>query len=112
MGHNHELLQELSGPTKALRESIPDVWGGFAQMHRAAMAEGTIPAAVKELIAVAIGVADQCDGCIAYHARQAARRGATSAQLAEVLGVVLMMGGGPASIYAPRAWEAFAEFSA
>ncbi len=111
MGHNHELLQQLAGPTKTLREAIPEVWGGFAQLHRSAMADGELPAAVKELIALAIAVTEQCDGCIAFHARQAARRGATSQQLAEMLGVVLMMGGGPASIYAPRAWEAFAEFS-
>jgi AhpD family alkylhydroperoxidase len=66
---------------------------------------------VKEIIALVLGVAEQCDGCIAAHARAAARKGATAQQVAEGLGVAMMMGGGPATVYAPRAWEAFKEFS-
>jgi AhpD family alkylhydroperoxidase len=66
---------------------------------------------MKELIALAIAVSTECDGCIAYHARAAAVKGATRDELAEVLGVTLLMGGGPASIYAPRAWTAFDEFA-
>jgi AhpD family alkylhydroperoxidase len=33
---------------------------------------------VKELMALAIATVEQCDGCIAYHAKAAARRGATA----------------------------------
>jgi alkylhydroperoxidase/carboxymuconolactone decarboxylase family protein YurZ len=57
-------------------------------------------------------VVQRCDGCIAYHAKAAARAGATDAEVAELLGVALLMGGGTASVYAPRAWAAFQEFSA
>jgi hypothetical protein len=32
--------------------------------------------------------------------------------VAELLGVALLMDGGTASVYAPRAWEAFGEFRA
>jgi hypothetical protein len=32
--------------------------------------------------------------------------------VAELLGVTLLMDGGTASVWAPRAWEAFLEFSA
>jgi alkylhydroperoxidase/carboxymuconolactone decarboxylase family protein YurZ len=53
----------------------------------------------------------RCDGCIAYHAKGAARRGATREQAAEALGVALLMGGGPASVHAPRALAAFEEFA-
>jgi hypothetical protein len=31
--------------------------------------------------------------------------------VAEILGVTLLMDGGTASVYAPRAWAAFLEFS-
>ena len=31
-------------------------------------------------------------------------------EVAELLGVALLMDGGTASVYAPRAWEAFLEF--
>ena len=60
---------------------------------------------------MAIAVSEECDGCIAFHARGAARAGATSEQVAEALGVAILMGGGPARTYGPRAWAAFAEFS-
>jgi alkylhydroperoxidase/carboxymuconolactone decarboxylase family protein YurZ len=57
-------------------------------------------------------VTQRCDGCIAYHARAAARAGATPGEVAEMLGVAVLMGGGPASVYAPRAWDAYTEFAA
>ena len=43
-------------------------------------------AKVKELMALAIAVVKHRDGCIAYHAKAAARRGATSEEVAEALG--------------------------
>jgi AhpD family alkylhydroperoxidase len=112
MEHNHELQATLRPQVAALRELIPDTWAGFAQLHKSSMAPGELDSAIKELIALAISVVEGCDGCIAAHARGAARRGATRQQVAEALGVTLLMDGGPASIYAPRALAAFDEFSA
>lgn len=110
MGHHHNAIKELRDPTIALRKEILDTWRGFTDMHQNAVADGALSAAVKELIALAIAVVDGCDGCIAYHARSAAERGATREETAEALGVALLMAGGPASVNAPRAWEAFEEF--
>ena len=112
MEHHHEVLNELRGPTKTLRRAIPETWAGFVALHDAAMAEGEVPTRLKEAVALAISVAKRCDGCIAYHAKAAARAGATPGEVAEVLGVALLMDGGTASVYAPRAWEAFSEFRA
>ena len=75
------------------------------------MSDGALPAHVKELMALVASVVKRCDGCIAYHAKAAARRGATHEQVAEALGVALLMDGGVASVYALRAWEAFQEFA-
>jgi len=112
MGHWHDVATELAEPTRSLREAIPDAWGGFAQMHRGAMQEGVLSAALKEVIALVIAVTAECDGCITYHARGAARKGATPEQVAEALGVALLMMGGPATTWAPRAWQAYQEFRA
>ena len=112
MEHHHEVLGELRDPTKSLRRAIPDTWGGFVALHESAMAEGAVPARLKEAVALAISVAKRCDGCIAYHAKAAAKAGATPEEVAELLGVALLMDGGTASVYAPRAWEAFEEFRA
>jgi AhpD family alkylhydroperoxidase len=111
MGHYAEVIEELSEPTRSLREASPDVWAGFAQLHKAAVADGALPARVKELMALAIAVVKRCDGCIAYHAKAAARRGAASEEVADALGVALLMDGGTASVYGPRAWDAYREFA-
>ena len=105
-----EVVKELREPTISLRKAIPETWQGFAQLHEHAVADGALPGRVKEIIAVAIAVHDGCDGCIAYHARAAARKGASAEEMAEGLGVALLMGGGPASVYAPRAWRSFLEY--
>jgi AhpD family alkylhydroperoxidase len=75
------------------------------------MAPGALDAKTKELIALAIAVSKQCDGCIAAHARGAAAQGATQAEVAEALGVAILMNGGPATVHGPRALAAFAEFA-
>jgi AhpD family alkylhydroperoxidase len=106
-----ELIEALKEPTRALRRAQPDAWKGFGALHQAAMADGEVPARTKELVALAIAVIKECDGCIAYHASAAARKGATDAEVAEILSVALLMGGGPASVWAPRAWDAYREFA-
>jgi AhpD family alkylhydroperoxidase len=111
MGHFTEVIEDLNEPTRSLRRSAPEAWAGFTKLHEAAVADGALPAKVKELMALAIAVVSQCDGCIAYHAKAAARRGATADEVAEALGVALLMAGGPASVYGPRAWAAYLEFT-
>jgi AhpD family alkylhydroperoxidase len=111
MTDHRETIADLALPTRQLREAIPDVWAGFGDLHRAAVADGALAGRVKELMALAIAVVKQCDGCIAYHAKAAARRGATGDEVAEALGVALLMDGGTASVYGPRAWEAFHQFN-
>jgi AhpD family alkylhydroperoxidase len=105
------VLADLRGPTGSLRRAIPEAWAGFSALHDAAMAEGEVPARLKDAVALAISAVKRCDGCIGYHARAAARQGATPGEVAELLAVALLMDGGTGSVYAPRAWEAFQEFA-
>jgi AhpD family alkylhydroperoxidase len=108
-----ETRNELVGLGRRLREAIPGVYAGYAQLHDAAMGDGgALPAPVKELIALAIAVTRECDGCILAHARAAALRGATSQEVAETMGVAILMNGGPGTVYGPRAYAAFEEFAA
>lgn len=109
--HHSVVLQELNPQHRALRQMIPEVYDGFGALSRAALSTGAIEAKVKELIAMVIGVVEGCDGCIASHARAAARAGATQQEAAEVIGVSIMMHGGPATIYGARAYDAFCEFA-
>jgi AhpD family alkylhydroperoxidase len=112
MGHYRDVQQALAGPARELRSKIGGTYEGFAQMHRSALADGALPGKVKELMALAISVVEQCDGCIAAHARGAARRGASEEEVVEALAVAILMAGGPATVYGPHALEAFQEFSA
>ena len=73
MENHHQVLSDLREATKSLRRAIPEAWAGFLSLHDAAMADGEVPARLKEAAALAISVAKRCDGCIAYHARAAAR---------------------------------------
>ena len=111
MDHYHEVQSALRPQVRALRELIPETWASFADLDRTSMADGELASSTKELIALAISVVEGCDGCIASHAKGAARHGASRQEVAEALGVTLLMDGGPASVYAPRALAAFDEFS-
>ncbi|MEI2718493.1 MAG: carboxymuconolactone decarboxylase family protein [Candidatus Nanopelagicales bacterium] len=112
MNYGQAIQDELRPQSRELRRMIPDVYKGFAALHGAALVDGVLDAKTKELIALAISVNTQCDGCISAHAKAAARLGATREEAAEAIGVTMLMGGGPASIYAPRAFDAFCEFHA
>jgi AhpD family alkylhydroperoxidase len=110
MSHGKAVRDALRGPTRALRQTIPDVYRGYRELHDAALATGALDAKTKELIALAIAVSKECDGCIAAHAHAAVLRGATPPEAAEAIGVTFLMNGGPATVYGARAFDAFSEF--
>ena len=64
-----EIQDELKPAGRRLRAAIPQVYAGYAALHGAAMGDGALPAKMKELIALAIAVTKECDGCVAAHAR-------------------------------------------
>jgi AhpD family alkylhydroperoxidase len=70
-----------------------------------------LDSAAEALIAFAISISIECDGCVAAHARGAARLGATKQEMAETIGVAIAMNGGPGAVWGPRALAAFQEFS-
>lgn len=103
--------REASAVGRELRRAIPEVYSSYASVHKAALRPGALDTRTKELIALAISASKQCDGCIAAHARGAARAGASEAEVAEALGVVILMNGGPGTVYGSRAFAAFREFA-
>ena len=108
--HYHDVSSSLAASARDLRAHIPDVYHGYAELSSSAMAPGDVDAVHKELIALGIAITRMCDGCIASHTKSAARKGATKQQIAETIGVAIMMNGGPGTVYGPRAWDAFNEF--
>ena len=110
MTNAHEVLEELREPARSLRRAIPDTWKAFGDLHGSTMRDGALLGRDKELIALAIAVVKRCDGCIARHAKAAADHGVTPAEVAEAIGVAVLMDGGTATVYGPRAWAAYQEF--
>lgn len=98
---NKQLSKLADTQSKAMR--------GFTSLRIAAAAKGELDQKVKELIALSIAVADQCDGCIAFHVDDAMREGATRGEIEEALMVAVSMGGGPALVYATHAMDAYDE---
>ena len=108
----NEYRKELRDGYRRLGGAIPDTMHGFEGLHRAAVADGALPRSTKEMMALAIGIAARCDGCITLHAHAALRAGATPEEVHEAIGVAVLMGGGPASIYAIEALDAVEQFTA
>ncbi len=112
MGYGTDVREGLRGPARELRHAIPQVYAGYKQLHDTALAAGALDVKTKELIALAIAVSKECDGCIAAHAHAAVAHGASPDEAAEAIGVTFLMNGGPATVYGPRAFAAFQEFYA
>lgn len=104
------MTTELTGAIKELRVGAPEVMKGFSAIARAALESKALDTKTKELIALAIGVAVRCDGCLAFHAQAAVQHGATREEVLETMGMAVYMGGGPSVMYAAQALEAFDQF--
>ncbi len=105
------LTQDIGAYTAELRKLTPDAMQGFYALAKAAGAEGAVDARTKELIALAIGVTQRCDGCIGFHTKALVKMGATRAEVAEVMAMCVYMGGGPALMYAADALRAYDQFA-
>ena len=107
-----QITQDLNQALATFRGAQPDTMAGFSSMAKAAMSPGVLSALDKELIALAIGVAARCDGCIGFHVKALIRLGVTREQLMETLGICTYMGGGPTLMYAAEAVRAYDELLA
>jgi AhpD family alkylhydroperoxidase len=112
MGKSYvDITSEINRGILKLRRGAPDAMAGFSAMAKGALKAGALSELQKELIALAIGVAVHCDGCIGFHAKSLVRLGATREQLMEALAVAVYMGGGPSLMYAAEAVHAYDEFA-
>ena len=106
-----DITKDISTSLGKLRKDIPDVMSAFGALSQAATKDGTLDKKTKELIALALGVAQHCDGCIGFHTQALVKLGATREEVTETLGMAIYMGGGPSLMYAAEALQAFEEFS-
>jgi AhpD family alkylhydroperoxidase len=112
MSKDYEVItQDLTKYMGKLRKAIPDVMSGFGSMASAASTPNALNEKTKELIALALGVAAHCEGCIGFHVKALHRLNTTEEELTEALGMAIYMGGGPSVMYAADALKAFADLA-
>lgn len=106
-----EKRSEMQTALRALNKANPEATRAFGGLGKAVKADGALDLKTKELIAVGIAVADRCEPCILFHVDALIGAGATREELADALGMVVQMGGGPSLMYAAKALACWDELA-
>lgn len=102
-----ERAHEVMAGVGALHKAAPDTMKAFGALASSATASNAIDTKLKELMALAVGIAVHCDGCVAYHTKMAHQHGASRQEIAETVALAVYMGGGPAAVYGADALKAY-----
>ncbi len=106
-----QIANDVATGVGLIREGSPDAMRAFGALSLAATAPKALDTKIKELMALAIGIAVHCDGCVAYHTKMAHQHGATRQEVAETAALAVYMGGGPAAVYGGDALRAYDQFA-
>ena len=94
--------QQLIASIAQIGKISPDTVRGYRELSDAGAKTGKLDAKTRELIALAVAVTRQCDGCITVHTDAAVKHGATREEIAEALGVAIAVNAGAALVYSAR----------
>jgi AhpD family alkylhydroperoxidase len=97
-------LRRKKAHTKFL-ELGSKVYKSFLELENATFADGALSRKMKELVAVGISAAVNCESCIQWHTEAAMKAGATEREILEALEVAMEIGGGRAVTTARLALE-------
>jgi AhpD family alkylhydroperoxidase len=101
-GYRQELLKRIAD----LGRLTPSTVRGYRELSDAGSKTAHLDAKTRELIAIAVGVTRQCDGCITTHVHAARKQGASAEEIAEALGVAIAVNAGAALVFSARAMDA------
>jgi AhpD family alkylhydroperoxidase len=104
-----QFIAKFKSDIEKMKAEVGPATNGFAGLFSKAMADGALTVREKELIAVGIAVAKQCEPCIKLHVQKCLDTGAVREEILEASGVAVMMGGGPAYTHVPMVIEALDE---
>jgi AhpD family alkylhydroperoxidase len=99
--------QQLVAKIAQIGKISPDTVRGYRELSDAGAKTGKLDAKTRELIALAVAVTRQCDGCITVHTDAAVKHGATREEIAEALGVAIAVNAGAALVYSARVMDAY-----
>jgi AhpD family alkylhydroperoxidase len=100
-----DLMAEFGRITKGTARHINEM------RKDAIFAEGAVPARYKALAAVLWAISARCEPCFKFYIQQAARLGASQAELGEFLAVASAMGGCVGEMWALKAFKAYKDLA-
>ena len=89
-----------------IQRELPEVANSFGALFLQIMKEGALTMRQKELIALGIAVALQCEACIRIHVEKCRAAGCSKQEILEASSVAVMMQGGPAYTHLPIVLDA------
>jgi len=102
-----ENSRDMRMKIREMNKLIPETAAGFGTLSKAVKDNGTLDVKTKEFLALAISISERCEPCIGFHVEALIRAGGTREELADILGMSIQMGGGPALMYAAKALDAW-----
>ncbi len=100
MNKIEEIAQKRREAHQRLLSMKSKTYKAFLEMEKATYSDGALSKKIKELMAVSISVVINCESCMEWHIRQAAKAGAPVKEVLEAIEVGIEMGGGPATVSA------------
>ena len=106
-----KFLTQFNNDLEKMKTDVGDMVGAFAGLFGKTMAPGALTVKQKELIALAIAVAKQCEPCITLHVKKSLDAGASKDEMLEACCVAVMMSGGPGYTHVPMVIEAIEQLT-
>ena len=101
--YHKQIQQQIAEIGRSNREVVK----GYRELSNAGNATNLLGEKVRELIALAVAVTRQCDGCIITHTDAAIKHGATKEEIIEALSVAVAVNAGAALIVSSRVLDAY-----
>jgi len=102
-------LKEIVSKLNELVSKAPELQEFIKYVHEAESTK-VLDTKTKELMSLAIAIAVRCEPCILWHTDAAVKAGAKLEEILEAIKVAVCMGGGPALMYALKAYNIAKEY--
>ena len=104
----NEYQKEIQQRMAEIGRTNHEIVKGYRGLSDAGNQTNLLGGKMRELIAIAVAVTRQCDGCITVHTDAAIKQGATREEIIEALSVAVAVNAGAALIFSTRVMDAFA----
>ncbi|MGZ3840125.1 MAG: carboxymuconolactone decarboxylase family protein [Flavisolibacter sp.] len=103
----NEYQKQIAANNAQIGRTNHEILKGYRCLSEAGSTTNLLGPKVRELIALAVAVTRQCDGCIVTHTDAAIKHGATKEEIVEAMSVAIAVNAGAALIFSSRVIDAF-----